>query len=133
MISKSFPIRQTYKLGTAKLHPGANAIEVGEGVVVTLTCGEKVRNTLSNIGSTGEAPEGYEGGREFQNREGKLPTTDANGYPIKYQEYDVNPRQPGVNRGGERVVTGSDGSQYSTGDYYESFTNINKVRHEPFF
>jgi RHS repeat-associated protein len=116
--------KQTYKLGTAKLHQGVNAIDVGEGVVVTLTFGEKVRNTLNHIGETGEAPEGYEGGREFQNREGKLPSTDANGNPIKYQEYDVNPRQPGVNRGGERVVTGSDGSQYSTSDHYDTFTKI---------
>jgi len=40
---------------------------------------------------------------------------------MNYTEWDVNPFIKGVNRGTERVVIGSDGSAYYTGDHYESF------------
>jgi RHS repeat-associated protein len=87
-----------------------------------------VQNTLQNIDSTGKAPAGQQGGRDFMNdgRGGgqQLPKTDANGNPIKYQEWDVNAKQPGVNRGTERLVTGSDGSAYYTADHYQTFTQI---------
>ncbi len=52
----------------------------------------------------------------------KLPKTDTTGNPITYQEWDVNAFQKGVNRGKERIVTGSDGSAYYTNDHYISFT-----------
>lgn len=39
-----------------------------------------------------------------------LPKSDPQGNPIDYQEWDVDQHQPGVNRGPERLVTGSDGS-----------------------
>ena len=56
-------------------------------------------------------------GAEYQNRNGKLPTTDSNGNPITYKEWDVNNKQPGAFRG-ERFVTGSNGSIYYTDSHY---------------
>ena len=53
-----------------------------------------------------------------------LPTTTPNGTPITYREYDVHPYTPGVNRGPERLVVGSDGRAYYTGDHYGTFTEI---------
>ncbi|WP_425552676.1 ribonuclease domain-containing protein [Kribbella alba] len=34
---------------------------------------------------------------------------------------DVNPKVKGVDRGSERLVTGSDGSAWYTTDHYQSF------------
>src|SRR5262249_5358538 len=67
---------------------------------------------------------GYEGGRVFGNFQRLLPRKDSNDRPIKYHEWDVNPLKPGVNRGPERLVTGSDGSAYYTDDHYKSFKQI---------
>jgi len=65
-----------------------------------------------------------QGGKTFQNREGKLPPTDGSGNAIQYKEWDVNPKQAGVGRGQERVVTGSDGSEYYTADHYTTFQKV---------
>ena len=85
-------------------------------------------STLQTIDSTGTAPTGYKGGRQFQNdgRSGgqTLPKADANGNPISYREWDVKPSQAGINRGAERIVTGSDGSAWYTNDHYQTFTKI---------
>lgn len=70
------------------------------------------------------APEGYEGGRPFHNLGEPLPTVDDGGRRIRYREWDIHPRQPGRNRGPERLVTGSDGSAYYTADHYRTFTKI---------
>jgi guanyl-specific ribonuclease Sa len=89
----------------------------------------KAKAVADNAHSTGKPFPGYIGGRTFENdgRNGGqvLPRTDAQGNPISYQSWDVNPYQPGVNRGSERVVTGSDGSSYYTDDHYTTFTRIN--------
>jgi guanyl-specific ribonuclease Sa len=53
-----------------------------------------------------------------------LPRQDKRGRTIKYREWDVNPQRPGVNRGPERLVTGSDHSAYYTDDHYRSFKKI---------
>lgn len=58
------------------------------------------------------------------NRGGDLPAADASGKPIIYQEWDVNPKQPGRSRDAERIVTGSDGSAWYTGDHYKTFTRM---------
>ena len=88
----------------------------------------KATNTLKTIRETGKAPEGFKGGRTFENdgRNGGevLPKTDAAGNPITYQEWDVNPFQKGINRGDERIVTGSDGSARFTENHYQSFTRM---------
>lgn len=86
----------------------------------------KANDVLEHVRKTGRAPEGYKGGKKFQN-DGRgggefLPTKDNSGSPISYKEYDVNPFQKGVNRGGERIVVGSNGKAYYTSNHYETFT-----------
>lgn len=67
---------------------------------------------------------GTDGGTEWYDRDGTLPRTDANGNQIRYQEWDVNERVPGHNRDAQRIVTGSDGSAWYTGDHYRTFTRM---------
>jgi guanyl-specific ribonuclease Sa len=88
------------------------------------TIPNEATQVLKHIDNTGVAPPGYKGGRIFQNRELKLPSQDAQGNSITYKEYDINPYQKGVNRGAERIVSGSDGSAYYTSDHYGSFTQM---------
>jgi dienelactone hydrolase len=85
---------------------------------------EKVLKTLEYVDKHGEARDGYEGGRTFGNFERRLPVSDDKGRRIKYREWDVNPLRPGVNRGAERLVTGSDGAAYYTDDHYSTFQKI---------
>lgn len=71
--------------------------------------------------ATGKAPAGVKGGSEYVN-DGRgnsqvLPRKPG----VTYREWDVNPKQKGVNRGGERLVTGSDGSAFYTTQHYKSF------------
>jgi ribonuclease T1 len=89
---------------------------------------EKATKVLRYIDEHHRAPEGYEGGRDFHNAGASghrgLPKTDANGKAITYREWDVNPKERGVNRGAERLVTGSDGSAYYTDDHYRTFERV---------
>jgi ribonuclease T1 len=71
-----------------------------------------------------KAPSGYVGGRTFFNREKKLPLTDRSRQKIRYREWDVHPKKEGVNRGPERLVTGSDQSAYYTSDHYKNFITL---------
>ena len=81
---------------------------------------ERAREVLAAIEARGGAPlPGYVGGREFHNRERRLP-------PGRYREYDVHPRVPGQNRGPERlVVDQTTGRAYYTGDHYRTFVPLN--------
>jgi ribonuclease T1 len=85
---------------------------------------EKVAKVLSYVDEHDKAPPGYEGGRTFGNFEKLLPQSDKKNRKIRYREWDVNPHRPGVNRGAERLVTGSDGTAYYTKDHYKSFIKI---------
>lgn len=85
---------------------------------------EKALKVLEYVDKNNEAMTGYEGGRNFGNFERRLPQSAANGQRIRYREWDVNPLRQGVNRGGERLITGSDGSAYYTGDHYATFKKI---------
>jgi len=85
---------------------------------------DKFAKTLETIRSTGKAPDGYKGGKTFKNKEGLLPKSDSSGKSVDYKEWDVNPSGKGANRGAERIVTGSDGSAYSTKDHYKSFDKL---------
>ena len=85
---------------------------------------EKVLKVLAYVDKNGKAMDGYEGGRNFGNFERLLPQTDGKGQRVKYREWDVNPRRPGVNRGAERMITGSDNHAYYTSDHYKSFKKI---------
>ncbi len=81
-----------------------------------------VSKILTYIRLHKKAPEGYVGGRRFQNREHKLPT-HTNGIKISYREWDVHPLVKGLNRGAERLIT-SDKSAYYTKDHYKTFITI---------
>ncbi len=70
------------------------------------------------------AAPGTKGGESWQNREGRLPRKDAAGASISYREWDVNPKQRGQGRDAERIVTGSDGSAWYTGDHYRTFVRM---------
>lgn len=84
----------------------------------------KVYRVLEYVRAHGEAMPGYVGGRVFQNRERKLATKDASGKKINYQEWDVNPKRGGVNRGVERLVTGSDNRAWYSNDHYQTFVEV---------
>jgi metalloendopeptidase OMA1, mitochondrial len=87
-----------------------------------------VLQVLQYIEKNSRPPEGYEGGREFLNLgkggDQSLPNFDADGKPIKYQEWDVHSHVRGKNRGAERIVTGSDGRAYYTSNHYGTFIRI---------
>ena len=84
----------------------------------------KVFKVLEYIKKNGEAMDGYVGGRNFQNRERRLDIKDASGRKIQYQEWDVNPKKQGKNRGTERIITGSDNRAWYTKDHYQTFVEI---------
>lgn len=66
-------------------------------------------------GRQGEPLPGYVGGREFQNRERRLPRG-------LYREYDVNPKRRGRPRDAERIVIDQkSGKAYYTPDHYRTF------------
>jgi guanyl-specific ribonuclease Sa len=85
-------------------------------------------NTLSYVDRMGQAPFGNSGGRTFENdgRQGGtvLPKTNSAGKPIAYTEWDVNSSLSTGKRDAKRIVRGSDGSAYYTGDHYTTFTRI---------
>lgn len=85
-----------------------------------------VYEILIYIRTHNKAPEGYVGGRVFQNRERRLPVTDDAGYRIRYREWDVHRKIRGKNRGSERLIT-SGNSAYYTGDHYRTFIHINET------
>lgn len=86
---------------------------------------KKVYEVLDYIDKHQKAPQGYVGGRKFNNYEKLLPkVSKATNLKIDYQEWDVNPKIKGQNRGAERLVTGNDQSAYYTKDHYKSFTQI---------
>lgn len=85
---------------------------------------QKVLDVLQYVRQNNRAMDGYVGGRNFGNFESRLPKTSANGQRIQYQEWDVNPKVRGQNRGAERLITGSDNRAYYTNDHYNSFTEV---------
>ena len=85
---------------------------------------QKVYDVLKYIRANHQAMDGYVGGRVFTNREKIVPQVDDNGNPITYQEWDVNPKIEGQNRGTERILTGSDGRAWYTDDHYQTFKEI---------
>lgn len=84
----------------------------------------KVYKLLKYVNENNEAPAGYVGGRVFQNREQHLQARDENNKKIRYQEWDVNPKKKGKNRGTERLITGSDGRAWYTNDHYATFIEV---------
>ena len=84
---------------------------------------QKAISVLNYIKTHNKPMQNYVGGRVFSNRERRLPKAD-DGKPIQYQEWDINPKIKGQNRGAERIVTGSDGRAWYTKDHYKSFIEI---------
>ena len=84
----------------------------------------KVYDVLAYVRQNGQPQNGYVGGRRFGNFENNLPRQDVSGRRIGYQEWDVNPKQKGRNRGIERLITGSDGRAWFTSDHYNTFTEV---------
>lgn len=83
---------------------------------------QKAHDLLARLQARyGEPLPGYVGGREFRNRERRLP-------PGHYREYDVNPKIRGRSRDAERIVIEQDsGRAYYTGDHYRTFIPLNEV------
>lgn len=82
---------------------------------------QKVFSVWEEVSRTGEAPEGFAGGRKFANRERLLPTTGS------YREYDVDPRPKGGTRNAERLVIDKiSGEAWYTDDHYGSFVKLER-------
>jgi ribonuclease T1 len=81
---------------------------------------QKARDLLTQLQERGGTPlPGYIGGRDFQNRERRLPQGH-------YREYDVNPKIQGRSRDAERIVIERrTGKAYYTGDHYRTFIPLN--------
>ncbi len=101
--------------------PPDPAAEAADGAIAFGPGTEKAWSVLDRVASKGAPLPGYKGGSVFKNLEGRLPGADGAGNSISYREWDVNPYVKGVDRGPERLVTGSGGSAYYTGDHYGSF------------
>ena len=83
---------------------------------------QKARDLLARLRARyGEPLPGYVGGREFRNRERRLPQGH-------YREYDVNPKVRGRSRDAERIVIEQDtGKAYYTGNHYRTFIPLNET------
>lgn len=81
---------------------------------------QKAHELLTHIQQRHGRPlAGYIGGRDFHNRERRLPHG-------RYQEYDVNRKIPGRPRDAERIVIEQNtGKAYYTGDHYLTFIPLN--------
>ena len=91
------------------MHSGSSAYS-GEQTGVP----HKALEVLQIVRDTGLPPEGYVGGRTFQNREGRLP---ADG---EYREFDVDPHRGG--RNAERIIVEwRTKKAWYTGDHYRTF------------
>jgi ribonuclease T1 len=85
-----------------------------------ITPPQKARDLLALLQEREGRPlPGYVGGRDFQNRERRLPRG-------RYREYDVNPKIRGRSRDAERIVIERrTGKAYYTGDHYRTFLPLN--------
>ena len=90
--------------------------EAAESVAPTTTAPQKAQDLLAQLQARhGDPLPGYIGGREFQNREHRLP-------PGHYHEYDVNSKIRGRSRDAERIVIEQDtGRAYYSSDHYRTF------------
>ena len=84
----------------------------------------KVYRVLAYIQQNNAPMNGYIGGRNFGNFERRLPQKGSDGRKLKFQEWDVNPKKNGKNRGVERLITASNGQAWFTNDHYATFTEI---------
>jgi RHS repeat-associated protein len=80
--------------------------------------------TFERVESKGSPLPGYKGGSTFANDGSGGAQILPRGSGVTYREWDVNPNVKGVDRGAERIVTGSDGTAYYTNNHYTSFTQF---------
>ncbi len=104
----------------ASVAPGTNTqlsvqgIQTSDQLVNDGAVPEKVLHVLEIVRTTGRPPEGYVGGRVFENREGRLP---ADG---DYREFDVDPHVGG--RNAERIIVEWNSKKaWYTADHYRTF------------
>jgi guanyl-specific ribonuclease Sa len=108
---------QTYQSDNSSRKAGGVTAQAG-------TIPQKVYTVLAYVRANNRAMDGYVGGRRFGNFENHLPRSATDGKPIRYQEWDVNPKIQGRNRGTQRLITGSDGRAWYTNDHYNSFVEV---------
>lgn len=79
----------------------------------------KAKDVLKHIKKKKSPPQGYKGGKTFNNRDGKLPKGG------KYKEYDIDPKVKGKPRGAGRIVVDeATGQAWYTPDHYDTFIPI---------
>jgi len=112
------------QLATAESQTSPTAIEERPSSVPTgriqRNAPQKAYDLLAKLQQRDGKPlPGYIGGREFQNRERRLPRG-------RYREYDVNQKVPGQSRDAERIVIEQKtGKAYYTDDHYRTFILMN--------
>jgi guanyl-specific ribonuclease Sa len=75
---------------------------------------DKALQVLDTVRKTGQPPEGYVGGRTFENRENRLPAAGD------YREFDVDPHNG--QRNAERIIVEwTTKKAWYTGDHYQTF------------
>lgn len=97
-----------------------NPLPGGERPALLTEAPRKARDLLKVLQERDGVPlPGYVGGRDFQNRERRLPRG-------RYREYDVNPKRPGRPRDAERIVIEQRTKKaYYTRDHYQTFVPLN--------
>jgi len=97
--------------------PAAVAPAAGAPAATVSGVPQKAVDVLKIVRTTGQPPDGYVGGRIFENREGRLP---ADG---DYREFDVDPHNG--QRNAERlIVEWKTKKAWYTGDHYQTFTEL---------
>jgi len=113
-------LREALERLDSPLPPGVSTGYPPAGRPGLKPCPPKATSVRDHVKKTGKPPAGYVGGREFKNREGKLPSGG------RYREYDVDPKPPhGRKRNAERIVIDENtGRTWYTDDHYGSFTEV---------
>jgi guanyl-specific ribonuclease Sa len=127
-----FSHAKTIKIEDRRIEESTNEKQILSAAITETKSGDVDQNgvpayaleTLEYILEHDEAPDGYVGGRTFQNREGILPKSNSSGKKYQYREWDVHPKVDGKNRGAERLVTSNEKDAYFTSDHYRSFKKI---------
>lgn len=78
---------------------------------------DKALHVLEVVRQTGQPPEGYVGGRTFENRENRLP---AGG---DYREFDVDPHH-GQRNADRLIIEWNTKKAWYTGDHYQTFIPV---------
>lgn len=121
--------RAVYKAGRQGVNVPSEAKAVANWVMTKTSIRPGGSRHIANIQGRGfpgfkMGKEEYAGGRVFNNGaqpdHSKLPYMGGQ----TYQEWDIHPCEVGQNRGGDRIVTSSDGKVYFSNDHYANFTEF---------